>query len=103
MVPILKSIIICILIFGQALTEEPCEPYGVRLALGNHYADSSSSQRLTIRFNTLELCSRSFIEIYPSTSEDLRVLCSSTLLTFDTYASYIHECSISHLLSGEDF
>ena len=73
------------------------------MSLGYSYVNASSTEQMTFQFNTLSPCNRSYIQLNSAAGPNLTVLCSSNLLAFGTYFSYVQECSVSRLKEGEDF
>lgn len=77
-----------------------CEPYGVRLALGQVFKNPESSELLTVRFNTKAECKESYLTYNFTASQIFKENCSSTLLHFSTYKSYVHICIFSQIHIG---
>ena len=87
----------------SSLMDNPCQPFGLRIALGQTIYNTNSPEILSIWFNTPETCSKSFINLEKSSTEIQKVYCDTWETGMSKYKTFIHRCSITSLEKGSEF
>jgi hypothetical protein len=86
----------------SVMAQTDCTPFGLRIGLGRSYWLRSENETASIWFNTRNECSRSYVTI-ESGSSLKRTTCRTTKLSFGSYSTWVHRCSVDNVKKGGDF
>ena len=98
--------IILIVLVSWSLASPSCVPLWPRMFYGNSIKDSSSSDKLSIYFNTKEACSHSYVQIITKNGMN-RIVCETTAISLSEhtnyYKTYVHKCHTDVIKYDETF
>ena len=90
-----KQLLVVLSLTLTCLAFKSCEPFGQRIFYGQQIKDNSSSEKMVIYFNTVDLCERSYAQLITKAGIQ-KILCSTTSLKLsaqtNNYQTYIHKC-----------